>query len=391
MFHVTILSDDRKWTLLSIVFGWTLLFGTRLIYPVLVEYIRADFDISNSIVGLLFTIILLTYSLMQFPSGMLSDRIGERTILLTSLVLTLASCVLLTTAPTFVLFAVGCVAFGLGSGLYSTPQFSILTKVFPDQIATAHGIAFAAGGVGTALPIIAGVIAVQYDWRLGFGFVIPALLVTSVGVYRLVPSQGGAGFSGPPFRERLGLIGRSVNERVVILPFLATMMVAFTFQGLTAFLPTYLIDVKQFSSIGATVVYGLFFVAGTGFQVVVGVLADRYSQELSLITISLMGATALLSITVSDSVLFIALLVVPLSALNAFISLGNTYLMDTLPADIQGGGLGLLRTCIIGVGSTASVAVGYLADLGLFTEAFVGCSVVMFVAAVLSVTLYYIQ
>lgn len=390
MFNVTILSDGRKWTLFAVVSGWTFLFGTRLIYPALVEFVRADFGISNAIVGLLFTFIMFTYSIMQFPSGVFSDRIGEKTVLLASLLITIGSCVLLTGAPTFVLFAVGCIAFGLGTGLYSTPQISILTKLFPEREATVHGIAYAAGGIGTALPVIAGAIAVQFDWRLGFGFVIPALVITLYGVWRLVPNQGDSepAGDGPPLRDQFRFIAFSVNSPTVILPFLATVLVAFTYQGLTAFLPAYLIDVKQFQTLHATIVYGLFFTSGTFFQVIAGALADRYNRELNLTAIGLIGGLALLVISISTSNLLTSLLVIPLGTINAFISLGNTQLIAELPDDIQGGGLGLLRTFIISVASLASVAIGYFADLELFTEAIITCSILVLAAGVLCGCLY---
>lgn len=390
MFEKTFLDDDRKWILFSIVSGWLFSFGIRLTYPVLVEYVRTDFGISNTIFGLLFTLLMLTYAAMQFPSGMLADHAGEKTVLLLSLLITTTGCVLLTAAPTFYLFALGCIIFGGGTGLYATPQISILTRVFPDRSATAHGIAFASGGIGTALPVIAGFIALHANWRFGFGFVIPFLVLSIVGIGIFAPTRQSknAGLGGRSITESVFPVLASIRTSAILLPFIVTVLTAFIFQGLTAFLPVYLTSVKGFTTIQATILYGLFFIAGIGFQIVGGNLSDRYKPELVLIAISLASWISLLLLSISSSFITILLIIVPLGAVNALLSLKNTYLVSLLPADVQGGGLGLLRSCIVTFGSSAPVVFGYASDANMLPELMVFSSSIMFVAMLICSYLY---
>lgn len=389
------LVDRRNLVLIVIASGWFVSYGIRMVYPVLVEYIRADFGASNAIIGLLFSVLMATYALMQFPSGILADQLGEKNVLLTSLSVTAFGIVLLTVSPHFVLFAVGCIVFGLGTGLYSTPQFSILSKVFPDHSATVHGVAYAAGSIGTfTLPVIAGYVALGTNWRFGFGFGLPLVMLVLVSFLRIVPRQepndaSTANRSETSIWRTLRSVLAAVNDPTILVAFVAMTFVAFPFQGITAFLPTYLHTVKSFTSLQATLLFGLFFVTGTLCQVLLGNLADRFNRVFILLGIAVIVGFSLLGITASTNLVLIGALIVPLSAINAYISLSNTYLIEHLPDTMQGGGLGLLRTVIIGTGSLAPVSLGYLIDLGLFTQSLVAYAILVSSAAVLCLYLVY--
>jgi MFS family permease len=77
-------------------------------------------------------------------------------------------------------------------------------------------------------------------------------------------------------------------------------------------------------------------------------------------------------------------LTVLLSHRNGVGVVTNTYIADTLPADIKGSGLGLLRTSWLLIGATSPILVGYLGDLGRLTDAFVVLAGVAGVATLLT-------
>ncbi len=382
---IPVIAKDRRRILGVVVSGWMLSFGVRLVYPSLAEYIRVDFAASNTVIGGLFTILMVSYGLMQFPSGLISDRIGERTVLLYSLIITTFGCTLLSTSPSFWIFALGCVTFGIGTGLYMTPQFSILSRIFPARSGTVHGIAFAAGGLGTVLPVLATVIATRSSWRLGFGFVIPGLLLTIFGVWRLIPSddrenQGDSlSISG-----QVKPIIKHVGQPSMILPLVAVFCVGAVYQSLTAFLPTYLIEIKNISPFVTTILYGFFFAVGITSQIFLGYLGDSHSIVILLIVSSLISGLGLLAILVSDAIIFVGVMMVPISFISGFVSVSNTYFIEQLPSDIQGGGLGLFRSGILVVVSFAPPVAGYFADQGLFDEVFLGCGFLLIIATVIN-------
>jgi len=54
----------------------------RLVISPLIPQIRAEFGVTNATVGLGLSGMWLAYALSQFPSGVLGDRYGERTVIL---------------------------------------------------------------------------------------------------------------------------------------------------------------------------------------------------------------------------------------------------------------------------------------------------------------------
>jgi predicted MFS family arabinose efflux permease len=110
--------DDRRWILLVVALGWFVVIGVRLTIPVVLPDVRAQFGVGNAGAGLGVTLIWLTYALRQFPAGVLVDRLGERRVIVASLLIAAASLVAFSLTPLYVLFLAVCTMFGFGTGLF---------------------------------------------------------------------------------------------------------------------------------------------------------------------------------------------------------------------------------------------------------------------------------
>lgn len=388
--RIRLFASDGRWILLmTLAAGWFFGAGVRVMYPVMIPQIRSTFGLNNTIAGFLYTVIVVMIAIVQFPSGIVSDRVGERAILLMSVVSATVGVVMLAGAPIFLVFLGGCVLFGLGSGLFQPPTISAISKVFTDRAGTAHGVIFASGSIGTTiLPIVAGFTAVSLGWRFSFAFVVPVFVLIAAGIWAYVPDVKSETSDAPSFtsKARMGMNG--VLRLDILLVAAAMVLVVIAFHAVTAFLPTYLIETKALSQRVATTVFGLFFAGSFVFQIVAGIFADRWSKRYILLAITALGSVSIIGLTRVDSLVMVVLFSVVLSSIAAYISVANTYFVSTLPDDIQGSGVGLLRSVIIGIGGTSPLFVGYLADLGQFNRAFhllAGCLVAA--AGVLSYSL----
>jgi sugar phosphate permease len=78
--------EGRGWALIVIALGWLLVLGMRIIIPVLLPGIKTTFAIDNATAGFTITVIWAVYGLSQFPAGLLSNRIGDRKVIIASLV-----------------------------------------------------------------------------------------------------------------------------------------------------------------------------------------------------------------------------------------------------------------------------------------------------------------
>ena len=379
--------DGRGWVLLTIAGGWFLLLGARVVLPAVLPQVRATFGIDNATAGLVVTLVWTSYALTQFPSGLLSDRIGERATLVLSAVASFAALVAFALAPTFPLFVLAGVAFGLGSGLYATPRVTILSKVFTEKTNSALGVTFSAGNVGAAvLPVVAGFVAAAFGWRAGLLVVTPAIAFLAVGLWVHAPrnvdvSDAGGGLDAPP-REVARRVRDVVGHRAVLLSLLSMTLVLFTYQGITAFLPTYLIEEKGLAPTTAATLYGTFYATGAVSQSLLGGVADRIGEIRVLVAFSVAGVLTLVALVFTSNVYLLAVVIGLLGTRLGLGSVGNGYAADILPADVQGTVYGLFRTLFIGLGSLGSFFVGYLASVGLFDEAFLAMGVATGLAAV---------
>lgn len=363
--------DGRGRILLTVAVGWSLALGTRMVLPALLPQIKLSFGMGNAIAGALLTVLYVAYSATQFPAGILADRVGERRTLFASVVLTAVGATALAIAPTLAVFVGGTVFFALGSGLYGAPRVTVLSRTYPERDGTALGVTFAAGNVGSSvLPIIAGLIAVIVGWRFGFGVVVLPLVLVAVAVWWYVPERDGIG------QATVGRVVPTGLREAVLTPQIGLAWVAMTlvlvaYQGITAFLPTYFVEVKGLGPAVASTLFGLFFAAGAAWQWGSGVTADRVGHRRTLVGIGVLATATVLVLPFVGGLPVLAVLSLLLGVRLGFGPLNNAYVAAALPADVKGSGLGLFRSLQLLVSSAGSLIVGIMADAGAFDEAFI--------------------
>jgi predicted MFS family arabinose efflux permease len=382
--------DGRGWILLTVAAGWLFTLGLRFLVPTLLPQVKAAFTLDNAAAGLAVTIIWGCYALMQFPAGLLTDRIGERTVLAASLAGSAASLALLAAAPLFVVFLLGAAAFGIGSGLYGPARGMSLSKAFPGHDGAAFGITLAAGSLGSAvIPLVAGTAVGALGWRLLVGGTTPAFLAVAALAWVTLPepidsatrSDGGRpADTAPSLTTVLHSLPRALGNRNVLLASVAVTFYLFAFQGLTAFLPTYLVTHEGIGQSLAGLIFALLFVGGAVCQLAVGTAADRYGARPVLVGVAGVAVVTLLAVPAVDGRLAWGVLVFLLGTRMALAPVTNAYIVARLPADVQGAAWGFLRTCLFLVGSTGSLFVGAMADAGRFDAAFLALGGVTAVA-----------
>lgn len=379
---------------MAVAFGWFLVLGLRFVVPALLPFITGDFGISNATAGAAITLLWVVYGGMQFPAGALIDRVGERRLLAASVLVGGAGLTGYALSPTFGVFLAATVVFGIGSGLYGPSRGTVLSRTFPDNDGIAFGVVLATGSIGSAfLPAVAAAVAADVGWRLAIGATVPAFLFVGVALSSTVPdaaseesgeptraqTDGGSCESGPGLRARTRAVREAITSRRVVLASSGVTFMLFTFQGLTAFLTTYLIEAKGLGEGTAGVLFGLLFVSSAVGQSTVGALAERFGYSRVLVAIVLVGTVPLVALPFLSGVLPLALAVTVMGARPAIAPLTNAYVIDILPAAIRGTAWGAIRTGFFVIGAFGSTVVGAMADANLFAEAFLllaGLSVV---------------
>ncbi|WP_436348549.1 MFS transporter [Natronorubrum sp. FCH18a] len=385
---INALWDDGKGMILLIIScGWFISLGIRIVYPALLPDIMAEFRIDYTSAGFLLSTIWITYASVQFPGGFLADRFGERAIVLTSLLAALGAILLIILAPIFAVFVLATVMLGLGTGLFGTSRVTILSDTYPDNRTTAVSFSQATGNLGNAiLPVIAGFFAVAFGWRMGFGYLIPVFVLVVLGIMVYLPRRTSAAPDNALGVAYVKDLVQAVFNRTVLFATVMLFFMMFFYQGVTGFLPSYLIEVKGLSQTTASIVFGSFFATAIGFQFLSGLVSDRFGERRAIVLSVLIGLPPILLLPFLWSEWLIIPVAILSSATLGAVPPGHTYTVELMPDTLQGSGYGLVRTGYIGFGAISPPIVGFVADAGYFNFVFF-----LFAAAVICGALFCIR
>lgn len=363
-------SGGRGKILLAVAFGWFLSISVRMIYPALLPHIRGAYDLTLTTAGFLLTVLWIAYAAGQLPGGILADWTGERPLLIASSLLAATMLALVVVAESAIVLFLATALFGLGTALYGVSRFTILDKIYSDQLGTATGATMAAGDVGNAvMPPAAGTLAVAVGWQYGFGVAVPLFVLAAVGLWRTLPRRESA--TGP-LRESLSLedVVPSLSHPAVFRGTVLLVLWAVIIQAFMGFYPTYLVDEKGLSSQASTALFGFFFALGILMKPIAGRAYDSVGVRIPLLALVSSAGLALVALPVAGEAWLFVPLTVLASTLLGFETIVISDLTSRLPDGTRGTSLGALRTVYLALGAMSPVVFGAIADQGYFDEAF---------------------
>lgn len=367
------LAGERRGRLLaSVAVGWFLILGMRFVVPSVLPTITATFAVSDSQAGVAVTIMWITYGFMQFPAGFYADRLGERVLLVAGLAIGSLALAAYTLTPTFGLFVVASGVFGLGTGLYGPPRGTVISKTYDDNDGAAFGAMLAAGSIGAAaLPALAAMAVSTVGWRATLGAGAPAFLLAAGAVWWAVPdTRVGSADDRDSAAVAIRAAASALHDRRLALATAALTLMLFVFQAATAFLTTYLVDVKGLSQGTAGALLGVVFVVGAVSQWSGGGLADRFGTPRVLVAFSGASVVPLVLLPLVEGLPALAAVSALVGLRMSIGPVSNAYIIDVLPDAVQGTAWGALRTGFFLVGALGSTFVGVMADAALFDAAF---------------------
>ena len=359
----------------AVALGWFLSISLRMVYPALLPHLRGAYGLSLTTAGLLLTVLWVAYACGQLPGGILADWTGERLLLITSSLLAATMLTLVVVAESAIVLFLATAFFGLGTALYGVSRFTILDKIYPDQLGTATGVTMAAGDLGNSvMPPAAGFIAAAVAWQYGFGFAVPLFLLAAVGLWATLPRQNPIATSLHE-SSRLGDIFPTLSQPIVLRGTLLLVLWSVVMQAVIGFYPTYLTDMKGLSIQVATGLYGSFFALGVLMKPIAGQAYDRVGVRVPLLVLMSTAGLGLVALPFVGELWLLVLLTVLASSLLGFETIVISDLTRRLPDGTQGTNLGALRTVYIALGALSPVLFGAVADRGYFNEAFLGAGV----------------
>jgi MFS family permease len=367
---------------------WFLGKFVRYAFPPLFETFSQSYGVSRTVLGTAVTGLMLVYAAMQFPSGVLADRLGAvRVITAGTLLTALAALAIVVDAP-FIVLAGAMVAAGAGTGTYKTVAVRLLARAYPtrtgrvlgvfDTFGSAGGVAAPAAVVlGAGLPPVLGA-----PWRtlflatglaaiglaVAFATRVPGRLSLATGTVE--SSSRTDGDSTPSsLRTYLRLFQRPRFAGFVAV----TVLFGFAFNGTVAFLPLYLASETALTAVTANLLFSALFVAGL-VQLVTGEASDRVGTVPVLVltlAVATAGLVAIIALSDAGGPLALGAAVVTLGlGSHGFRPVRGAYLMEIVPDAVAGGSFGIVRTMLMGAGAVAPAVVGYVSETAGFRTSF---------------------
>lgn len=338
--------------------------AARLVISPLVPGISDTFEVSNSAIGIVLSLMWAAYAFSQFPSGILADRFGERAVILTALGGTTVASILLSISPSFLFFAIMVVLLGSVAGLHYSVATTLLTRVF-SETGRAIGIHVAGGPLaGIIAPIVAASTATLFGWRtallIGAVIALPTFAAFALFIQPTDPRR-----PDQPMRDQLKLEGliSLVRQPEIAYTLVLAVIGAFCWQAAASFLPAFLAEGRGFSAQSAGLLFSLFFAIHALSQPVIGSLSDRYSRDSIVAGVMMAGFVGYGTLALFEKDTFLIAAVIITGTSMSWGAPVQSRFMDVLSDAERSAGFGLIRTVYMIVGSSGSVVVGATSDI----------------------------
>lgn len=340
--------------------------------------------------------------MLQFPSGVIADRIGSVQVIIIGAILTGIGSLIVAINSSVIILTVGMIIIGVGTGVHKTVTIGLLSRTYKNNTGRIFGIFDTIGSYGgVGAPTIATLFLVAPDpismvlsnilganWR-GVFFLSGFIVIGLAAVFVFIVDSGTI-VSGKNSRENdtpslTDYINQFKNKRFIIFVMI-TILFSFSYNGIISFLPLYLTEEVGFSNSSANILYSLVFVVSF-VQIITGDLSDRVGELIIIVGalfIASLSLVLLITLAQQNIVLLGGILILYSLGSNGFRPVRSLYLIKILPDSITSGGLGTVRTLLMGAGSIAPMIVGSLADSVNFQFAFIILSTFLLMSAVLA-------
>lgn len=362
---------------------WFLAKFLRYAFPPLFDSFQASYGVSNAALGAAFTGFMLVYAAMQFPSGVLADRLGSVIVVTAGGFVAAAAALVLIGDSSFLVLVSAMLAMGAGTGVHKTVAVRLLARAYPARTGRALGVLDTFGAFGGVVAPAAVVAAAGFPflfgdgWRaiflaaglLGLGLVVTFRLRVPARTPSTADHGDAATHSDASVRQYATLFRDWRFSAFALL----TVLFSFTYNGVVAFAPLYLTQEAGLTQATAGILYSALFVASL-VQLVTGDLSDRIGRlPVVVATLALASGSllAFVSLTGTGSPILLGgtLVAVGLGC-HGFRPVRGAYLMAAIPDDVAGGGLGIVRTLLMAAGAVAPAVVGILSETAGFRPAF---------------------
>jgi MFS family permease len=336
------------------------------IHTAIFSILRAEFTLTLQQLGVIAAIPPLCQALLAVPTGLLSDRVGAKRMVILSFVVAVVGAVLASQATTPLVFIVAVSLVYVNTTIYHPASYSYTTKLYPGRDRPkAMGLHGAGGTLGHALgplsvSVLIGVLA--FAWRQVY-FVLAIPMLLGIALVLFIRDETAADFpAAPPVARDCQPPGAATlltASLVAFLVFSGLRMMASSM--ISTFLVLYLQDVRQLSLGLASLVSSGRMLLGFLAAPLGGIMAARYGEKRWLLGVLALSYLLLGLSLASPGVTGFVFLYVASGFCNTLVMAARSSIMAKLsPRRRRGLGYALYFLPGSVMGAVAPVLAGYL-------------------------------
>jgi len=340
----------------------------------LLPFIRDDFTLTYTQIGILAMAYNLAYGFSQLPAGWLADRVGARVTLTIGVVGVAIAGLLVGLSPGYLLLAVFLVLMGLAGGGYHPSASPLVSAAMtPETRGRALGIHQVGGSISFFVaPLIAAALAVALGWRGTFlAISIPTILFGIIFFVLL----GRLGYAAKPKAkvsaqdEKMPQSSGHLSRLVAVLGLgIASMVLLFSAMS---FIPLYIADNFGVSRERAAALFALCVSGGLWAGPLGGYVSDRIGKVPVIVAAGIIGAPAifLMSVAPFGLAFYVVLVLVGMSQ-HISMPVVEAYVISHVSPKRRSTVLGIYYTGSRGGPGLITPAIGLLIDTYGFKHSF---------------------
>jgi len=356
----TVLELKYRWiililTCMAFAISWT----ARTAYSPLIPEMSNALQLTNTQAGLLMTAFWAGYIVMQFPSGLISDRIGVRTTLTASLALVGIFTITTGTASSFIECLFYRVLCGLAAGCIFAPGAASVLRWFERKSRGTGSSLYTTGSrIGALIGLIfAPLISTLFgSWRWSFWILsIPAFLMAVIVFLFMKESPetwSSRTASKPEAMKRPLPYAVIFKNKFFFILLIAGVAYFSAYNVITTWAATYFIRTLGVSSSYAGLIVSLFMTTGIIGMFLGGTIADKMKRSAPVVFIGYTAMSVACAVMPTIVSYGIWLTVGALMILGLFGSMGGglaqAIMSRWFPLEIGGAAAGFLNLATLG-------------------------------------------
>ncbi|OGK93888.1 MAG: hypothetical protein A2X51_03950 [Candidatus Rokubacteria bacterium GWC2_70_24] len=266
----------------------------RVAFAPLIPIFIAELGITYTAAGTIMTAYFWTYTAVQVPIGIMTDRLGARRVMLAFMAVLLLGVGVFALSGSYAQALVGRCLVGLGAAAVWLPGLRLINEWFPpEERGRVTGIFSSGGGIGATAALLGiPLLAEQFGWRWGYALTLVPVLVTLAAIALVIrpgplgaaqrnrrPAAGGSAVGSVGGSSALGALAGVLGTPALWTFNLAVLLSFGAYIGLVTWLPAFLVRSEGLSRSAAGLVTAL-MTAGTIISwPVAGFLSDRLRRR----------------------------------------------------------------------------------------------------------------